>query len=99
MTNPGWVRKVITASCPARSSAVDEISRHPSDMPDSAGYTRYENGQSLNPIERGDGPVTIEAHFRYNPPSSVSIRGPWVSSTSEVKVTRTSSSRNNTATS
>jgi nitrite reductase (NO-forming) len=51
-----------TAS-PAEQTTVDEISRHPSELPDSAAYTLYENGQFLNPVDRDEGPITIEAHL------------------------------------
>ncbi len=49
---------------PAEPTDIDEISRHPSIMPDSARYTLYENGWYLNPNDRGEAPITIEAHFR-----------------------------------
>ena len=47
----------------AKETDVDDISRHPSKMPDSARYTLYENGGFTNP-EPGNEPITIEAHFR-----------------------------------
>lgn len=47
---------------PAQPTDVDEISRHPTEMPDSADYTLYEDGQYQNPIER-TGPISHEVHF------------------------------------
>jgi nitrite reductase (NO-forming) len=42
---------------------IDEISRHPSDMPDSPNYTEYSGGTWSNPVTR-TGPITITAHFQ-----------------------------------
>lgn len=47
---------------PAQPVDVDEISRHPTEMPDSADYALYEDGQYQNPVQR-DGPVEHEVHF------------------------------------
>ena len=42
---------------------IDEISRHPSDMPDSPNYTAYDGGKWSKPVAR-TGPITITAHFQ-----------------------------------
>lgn len=47
---------------PAQPVDVDEISRHPTEMPDSANYTLYDNGEYQDPVER-TGPLTQEVHF------------------------------------
>ena len=47
---------------PAKPIDVEEISRHPIEMPDSADYTLYDNGQYQNPVTR-TGPLTQEVHF------------------------------------
>lgn len=47
---------------PARPVDVDEISRHPIEMPESADYTLYDNGEYQNQVER-TGPLTQEVHF------------------------------------
>ncbi len=55
-----------TAAMPAASPptvTIDEISRHPSDMPDSPNYTVYDGGTWSNPVTR-TGPVTINATFQ-----------------------------------
>jgi nitrite reductase (NO-forming) len=56
------------ASTPSPSAAaakpadVDEISRHASEMPDSADYTLYDEGRYQNKAARS-GPITQEVHF------------------------------------
>ena len=50
-----------TAPTP-RTVTLDELSRHPTQMPDSANYTRYEDGRWSAPVNR-DGPITITARF------------------------------------
>lgn len=47
----------------ARTPEVDEISRHPTDLPDSADYTLYRDGAYQNPADR-TGPITQEVHFQ-----------------------------------
>ena len=42
---------------------IDEISRHPSAMPDSPNYTKYDGGTWSDPVKR-TGPITITAHFQ-----------------------------------
>lgn len=42
---------------------IDEVSRHPSDMPDSPNYTEYSGGKWSKPVTR-TGPITITAHFQ-----------------------------------
>ncbi len=51
------------AASPAKPVTIDEISRHPTDMPDSADYTLYQDGQYLNPQPR-TGPMNHEVHFQ-----------------------------------
>ena len=46
-----------------RQVDIAEISRHPTDMPDSANYTRYDDGQYQNPVDSRDGAINIEVHF------------------------------------
>ena len=46
----------------ARPATLEELSRHPTQMPDSADYTRYEDGGWSEPADR-DGPITIAARF------------------------------------
>lgn len=48
---------------PAKAVTLDEISRHPTDMPDSPNYTRYENGEFAGEVERS-GPLTIDVTFQ-----------------------------------
>ncbi len=48
---------------PAEPVTIDEISRHPSDMPDSPNYTQYADGTFSQPVER-TGPLTITVHFQ-----------------------------------
>lgn len=47
----------------ALSPEVDEISRHPSHLPDHANYTLYEDGEYQDPVERS-GPIEQEVHFQ-----------------------------------
>ncbi len=47
---------------PAKTPGVDEISRHPTELPDSTDYALYEDGQYQNLVVR-DGPVDHEVHF------------------------------------
>lgn len=51
------------AARPAPVVTISEISRHPTDMPDSANYTLYQDGRWEKPVER-KGPITIEARFQ-----------------------------------
>ena len=46
----------------AEPTTIQELSRHPTQMPDSADYTRYEDGGWADPAER-NGPITISARF------------------------------------
>jgi nitrite reductase (NO-forming) len=47
---------------PAEPVDVDEISRHPAEMPDSANYTLYDQGAYQRPVQRS-GAITQEVHF------------------------------------
>jgi len=47
---------------PAKKVTISEVSRHPSEMPDSPNYTLYDDDQYLEPVTR-NGPINIEAHF------------------------------------
>lgn len=47
---------------PAKPVDVDEISRHPIEMPDSADYELYDDGEYQNEAQRA-GPMTHEVHF------------------------------------
>ncbi len=49
-------------SVPAKPTDVEEISRHPMDMPRTADYTLYDKGQYQNVVQRA-GPITQEVHF------------------------------------
>ena len=60
---PGGGTSTGTAASPAQPVTIDEISRHPTDMPDSADYTLYQDGQFLNPQPR-TGPMNHEVHFQ-----------------------------------
>ncbi len=63
--SPFGYRPVSLASAPtapAKAATVDEISRHPIEMPDSADYTLYQDGKYQNPVQR-TGPITQEVHF------------------------------------
>jgi len=54
------------AATPAGSPpavTIDEISRSPSDLPDSPNYTLYDGGTWSKPVTRS-GPINIEAHFQ-----------------------------------
>ncbi len=54
------------AATPAGSPpavAIDEVSRHPTDMPDSPDYTVYDGGSWSKPVTR-TGPITINATFQ-----------------------------------
>ncbi len=53
----------------AQEPTIDEVSRHATDLPPSADYTRYENGEYSDFVER-DGPIT-----QASPPHS-SVRCP-----------------------
>lgn len=53
-----------TEADPAREPDVEDISRHPSDLPRSPRYTLYEDGEAKNPVTRTDEPITIEVHFK-----------------------------------
>ena len=70
-TNGSVASDVATGSAAAASASetptpatvtLDEVSRHPTQMPDSANYTRYEDGRWSDPVDR-DGPITITARF------------------------------------
>ncbi len=52
----------IPSAEPAQPVTVDEISRHPSELPDSADYALYADGRYQNPTKRS-GPMTHEVHF------------------------------------
>lgn len=52
----------VPTSEPAKPVDVDEISRHPTEMPASADYTLYDNGQYQNFVQRS-GPLTQEVHI------------------------------------
>ena len=65
-TPPGGETASSTAPTAHPSPAavtIDEISRHPSAMPDSANYTEYDGGTWSKPVQR-TGPITITAHFQ-----------------------------------
>ncbi len=47
----------------AQEPTIDEVSRHATELPPSADYTRYENGEYSDFVER-DGPITQEVHFQ-----------------------------------
>lgn len=47
---------------PAKPVDVQEISRHPIEMPDSADYTLYKDGKYQNRVDRS-GPINQEVHF------------------------------------
>ncbi|MDP2675029.1 MAG: copper-containing nitrite reductase [Dehalococcoidia bacterium] len=47
---------------PAKPVDVDEISRHPTEMPDSADYTLFDDDKYQKPAQRS-GPMTHEVHF------------------------------------
>ncbi|MCH7642197.1 MAG: nitrite reductase, copper-containing [Chloroflexi bacterium] len=47
----------------AKPITIEEISRHPIDMPPSTDYTLYKDGQYQNFVER-TGPITQEIHFQ-----------------------------------
>lgn len=48
---------------PARAITADEISRHPSELPDSADYGRYAGGRYDRLPRRSGGPLVHEVHF------------------------------------
>lgn len=50
-----------TADAPTPET--DEISRHPTDLPDSANYTLYQDGEYQDVVERS-GPIEQEVHFQ-----------------------------------
>ncbi len=66
---PGASNALADASAAATPAAsppavtIDEISRHPSDMPDSPDYTVYDGGTWSNRVTRS-GPITIQATFQ-----------------------------------
>ena len=51
------------SALPAEPVTIDEISRHPSDMPDSPDYPLYQDGSFSQPVNR-TGPLNIEVHFQ-----------------------------------
>ncbi len=55
-TEGTWARQ------PAEPVTIDEISRHPSELPPSADYTLYDDGEYQNFVDR-TGPITQEVHF------------------------------------
>lgn len=57
----GSVAAASTTPTP-QTATHDEVSRHPTQMPDSANYTRYEDGRWSDPVDR-DGPITLTARF------------------------------------
>jgi nitrite reductase (NO-forming) len=50
------------AEVDAERVTIDEMSRHPSAMPDSADYATYRDGEALDPTTR-QGPMNHEVHF------------------------------------
>ncbi|MGI8792117.1 MAG: copper-containing nitrite reductase, partial [Acidimicrobiales bacterium] len=52
-----------TAQQPAKDVTIEDISRPATQLPRSADFTRYEDGQAFDPVER-TGPITIEARFK-----------------------------------
>ena len=52
------------ANNPTEPPHVEEISRHPSDLPRSANYTLYEEGAFSKRAKTRDGSLTIEAHLK-----------------------------------
>ncbi len=59
-TSSGSAEDAVSAS--AEPVTIDEVSRHAADLPRSADYTRYEDGEYTDFVER-DGPITQEVHF------------------------------------
>lgn len=59
---------------PARPVDVEEISRHPLEMPESADYTLYDDGRYQNPVQR-QGPITQEVHFYLNEVNAAMVEG------------------------
>lgn len=55
--------EAVVASAAAGEVTIDDISRAATSLAHSATYTRYEDGEALDPVER-NGPITIEARFR-----------------------------------
>lgn len=47
---------------PAKEPDVKEISRHPTDLPETPRYTLFEDGKYKNPVD-GSEPITKEVHF------------------------------------
>jgi len=47
-----------------REATIDEVGRHPSDMPEDTEWARYENGTYTGQVDRsGDGDVEHEVHM------------------------------------
>lgn len=63
------------ASPPAVTIA--EISRHPSDLPDSPNYTVYSGGTWSNPVTR-TGPITIQATFQIKEGIAQVVQGTYL---------------------
>ena len=59
----------------AQPITIEEISRHPSDMPPSADYARYADGRFEGPTERGDAPMTHEVRFAIREGVAEVVRG------------------------
>ena len=51
------------AAAPAEPVTLEEVSRHPTDMPDSADYASYQGGEFLD-LQPRDGPMNHEVHFQ-----------------------------------
>lgn len=47
---------------PAKEPDVEEISRHPTNLPETPRYTLFEDGEYRNPV-KGSEPITKEVHF------------------------------------
>jgi nitrite reductase (NO-forming) len=47
---------------PAKPVTIDEVSRHPSELPTTTDYTLYQDGKYQNVVQR-TGPITQEVHF------------------------------------
>jgi len=62
---PGAASPIPTAlpsAAPAKAVTVDEVSRHPSELPRSADFARYQDGTYLDEQQR-TGPMNHEVHF------------------------------------
>jgi nitrite reductase (NO-forming) len=59
---------------PAKPVDVEEISRHPTEMPDSADYALYDDGKYQNAAQR-TGPITHEVHFHLDEVVAEMVQG------------------------